>query len=174
MQNDRTASIASHRVLVSVDGQNLLGQLRSAACARIDARAFVAWCRFLGRPTVRWAQGCYPGNPPFFARLEAAGIEVITKVPKRFPDGTTKADMDMELGVDAMESAPHFGRVLLVTADGDFVPLVAALRRSGCEVHLLSRRTCTARELLAAIGDECFHDLDRALDSFGFTPRRAA
>ena len=52
----------------------------------------------------------------------------------------------MELAIDVMTQSTHLDRVLLVTGDNDFVPLVRALQHRGCRVELLSFR-CDSEEL---------------------------
>ena len=167
-------SLSRRRVLVLVDGQNLLGYLDDAQYRRIEAQAFVAWCATFGRPTIKWFQGAWPGTASFFSHLRAAGIEVHTKTPKTLPGGRCKADMDMEIGLAAIAGAPTFDTILLVTGDGDFVPVVQTLGRAGVAVHLLCPTGSTARELLAVVDPEHTYDLDDELPMFGSNPGEAA
>jgi uncharacterized LabA/DUF88 family protein len=46
--------------------------------------------------------------------------------------------------------APKLDTVVLVTGDGDFVPLVEMLKAHGCRVEVVSFRRSTAIELIDA------------------------
>lgn len=166
--------LSRRRVLAAVDGSNLLGYLHGAEYSRIDAGAFVTWCSTFGRPTVKWFQGAWPGTEHFFGHLRSAGIEVHTKTPKTLPGGHQKADMDMEMGLAARDAIGTYDTVVLVTGDGDFVPVVRALRPAGVDVHLLCPSGSTARELRRAVDPQNVYDLDDELPMFGFNPREAA
>lgn len=64
----------------------------------------------------------------FFAALADAGIELRLKDLQIFADGSKKADWDVGMAVDAIRTAPGLDVIILVTGDGDFVPLVDYLR----------------------------------------------
>lgn len=64
----------------------------------------------------------------FFEALENAGIDLRMKDIQIFPGGTKKADWDVGMAVDAIRIAPMLDVVILVTGDGDFVPLVEYLK----------------------------------------------
>jgi uncharacterized LabA/DUF88 family protein len=46
--------------------------------------------------------------------------------------------MDIELAVDAMESAEHIDQMVLFSGDGNFRSLVAAMQRRGVRVTVVS------------------------------------
>lgn len=64
----------------------------------------------------------------FFEALESAGIDLRIKDIQVFPGGVKKADWDVGLAVDAIRIAPMLDVVILVTGDGDFLPLVEYLK----------------------------------------------
>lgn len=64
----------------------------------------------------------------FFAALTEAGIEIRLKDLQIYADGSKKADWDVGMAVDAIRTAPGLDVIVLVTGDGDFVPLVDYLR----------------------------------------------
>ena len=70
-----------------------------------------------------------------------------------------KADWDVGLSIDAIELAPKLDVVILVSGDGDYLPLVEHLRRAfGCKVEALAfGRSCSAK--LKETVDE-FTDID--------------
>lgn len=64
----------------------------------------------------------------FFKALEEAGLELRVKDLQVYPGGMKKADWDVGMAVDAVRMAGSLDSVILVTGDGDFVPLVEYLR----------------------------------------------
>lgn len=64
----------------------------------------------------------------FFDALGKSGIELRVKDLQIFPDGTKKADWDVGMAVDAIRMAGLLDVIILVTGDGDFVPLVNYLK----------------------------------------------
>ena len=60
----------------------------------------------------------------FFDALTKLGIETKTKDLQVFAGGAKKGDWDIGMAVDAMKMASRLDAVVLVTGDGDFVPLV--------------------------------------------------
>ncbi len=64
----------------------------------------------------------------FFEALEGAGLELRTKDLQIWADGAKKADWDVGLAVDAIRMAEILDVVILVTGDGDFIPLVDYLK----------------------------------------------
>ncbi len=95
----------------------------------------------------------------FFEALEKVGIEMITKDLQIFYGGAKKADWDVGLAVDAITASPKLDTIILVTGDGDFVPLVEYLQsNSGCQVEIVSFGRSTSSKLKEAADD--FLDLD--------------
>ena len=90
----------------------------------------------------------------FFDALEKAGIETKTKDLQIFAGGSKKADWDVGLAVDAIKLAPKLDTVILISGDGDFVPLVEYLKTNqGCQVELLSFGKSTSAKLIEAVDD---------------------
>jgi len=81
--------------------------------------------------------------------------------------------MDIELTVDAMETAAHVDHIVLFSGDGDFRPLVEALQRKGVRVSVCS----TIRSQPPMIADELrrqadnFIELDELREVVGRPPR---
>lgn len=95
----------------------------------------------------------------FFEALEKVGIETKTKNLQIFAGGSKKADWDVGLAVDAIKLAPKLDTVVLVSGDGDFVPLVEYLKTNeGCQVEVISFGKSTSAKLIEASDD--FLDLD--------------
>ncbi len=64
----------------------------------------------------------------FFEALEKAGLELRVKDLQIYADGTKKGDWDVGMAVDAIRQAPFLDVIVLVTGDGDFLPLIDYLK----------------------------------------------
>lgn len=96
----------------------------------------------------------------FFEALEKLGIQTKTKNLQIFAGGAKKGDWDVGLAVDAIQFAPKLDAVILVSGDGDFVPLVEYLKTSqGCQVEVVSFGKSTSARLIETADD--FVDLDK-------------
>ena len=95
----------------------------------------------------------------FFEALGKLGIEMRLKELQVFAGGAKKADWDVGLAVDAITAAPKLDTVILITGDGDFVPLVQYLQtHGGCQVEVVSFGRSSSSKLKEATDD--FLDLD--------------
>ena len=95
----------------------------------------------------------------FFEALGKVGIEAKTKDLQIFAGGAKKADWDVGLAVDAIKMAPKLNAVIIVSGDGDFVPLVEYLKTNeGCQVEVVSFGKSTSAKLIEAA--DHFTDLD--------------
>lgn len=94
----------------------------------------------------------------FLEALNKAGIETKVKDLQIFPGGMKKGDWDVGLSVDAIKMGDKLDAIVLVTGDGDFVPLVEYLKtRFGCQVEVIAfGRSASAR--LKEVADD-FIDL---------------
>ncbi len=82
------------------------------------------------------------GEAAFFEALEKNGIELRVKDIQIFHGGVKKADWDVGMAVDAIRMAGSADVIVLVTGDGDFVPLVEYLKwglGKGVEVAAFGR-----------------------------------
>jgi len=82
------------------------------------------------------------GQRGFHDKLREQGFKVIIKNTKWYRDEKGerigKANADLDLAVDALMQSEKLDRVLLVTGDGDFVKVVAALQNKGCRVEVVA------------------------------------
>jgi uncharacterized LabA/DUF88 family protein len=114
---------------------------------------------------------------PLVDWLHYNGFAMVTKPAKEFTDSTgrrkVKANMDIELAVDAMEMAPHIDHMVLFSGDGDFKRLVESIQRQGVRVSIVS----TIRSSPPMIADELrrqadnFIELDELREVIGRPPR---
>ncbi|HET9015821.1 MAG TPA: NYN domain-containing protein [Thermomicrobiaceae bacterium] len=101
---------------------------------------------------------------PFLTWLRRNGFRVITKPLKRFSDGSSKGDLDMELAVDLLTQTPYIDVAVIVSGDGDFTYLVDRAQRLGLRVEIASTPRYIAIELLE-IADR-YIDLEAHLPVF--------
>jgi len=88
---------------------------------------------------------------PFFEALSGQGFEVKVKNLQIFAGGAKKADWDVGITVDAIKLAEKLDVVVLVTGDGDYVPLVEYLQNTkGCLVEVLAFRKSASGSLVEA------------------------
>ena len=100
-----------------------------------------------------------PDEVKFFEALDKQGFEVKMKDLQVFPGGAKKGDWDVGLAVDAIKFAPKLDVVVLVSGDGDYVPLLEYLKSNGCQVEIISFGKSTSARLIEAADD--FIDLDK-------------
>ncbi|MEI6316514.1 MAG: NYN domain-containing protein [bacterium] len=90
----------------------------------------------------------------FFEALNKIGIETKTKDLQIFAGGAKKGDWDVGLAVDAITIAPRLDAVVIVSGDGDYVPLVEYLQKhSGIQVEVVSFGKSTSMKLKEACDD---------------------
>jgi uncharacterized LabA/DUF88 family protein len=86
-----------------------------------------------------------------------------------------KANMHIELTVNAMELAAHVDEMILFSGDGDFRSLVEAIQRRGVRVTVVSSIACqpaTTADALRRQADE-FIDIKLLQERIGRSPCRA-
>lgn len=100
----------------------------------------------------------------FYQRLEKFGYELFLKPVKMYEqeDGVTKrkANCDVDMTFCLMKEKDSFDRVLILSGDGDFLPVLKYLKKEGKEVLVLSRGPRTAKEIKQFAGDK-FLDFTR-------------
>ena len=88
------------------------------------------------------------------------GIEAKTKNLQIFGSGAKKADWDVGLAIDAVKLAPKLDSIIIISGDGDFIPLVEYLQTNeGCQVEVAAFGKSTSAKLIEAADD--FTDLDQ-------------
>ena len=158
-------SIIKHseqRVGVFIDTQNLYHSAKNLYHARCNFGNILKDA-VAGRRLIRaraYAVTTETGEEKgFFEALEKIGIEMRLKDLQVFSGGAKKADWDVGIAVDAITAAPSLDTVVLITGDGDFVPLVQYLQmHNGCQVEVVSFGRSSSAKLKDATDD--FLDLD--------------
>jgi uncharacterized LabA/DUF88 family protein len=151
----------SQRVGIFIDTQNMYHSARNLYHARVNF-ATILKDALAGRNLIRaraYVVNTESGDEKmFFEALTKMGIEVRTKDLQIFAGGAKKADWDVGLAVDAIKLAPKLDAVIIISGDGDFVPLVEYLKENmGCQVEVIAFGKSTSSRLREATDD--FMDL---------------
>ncbi len=87
----------------------------------------------------------------FFEALARQGFEVKMKDLQIFPGGMKKADWDVGVAIDAIKLADKLDVIVLVSGDGDFVPLINYLKENkGCRVEVIAFKETASSKLIEA------------------------
>ena len=101
----------------------------------------------------------------FFEALDKQGFEVKMKDLQIFIGGAKKADWDVGLAVDAIKLADKLDTVILVSGDGDYIPLVKYLQENkGCQVEVIAFGKTASGKLIEAADD--FIDLSEEKEKY--------
>ena len=87
---------------------------------------------------------------PFFEALEKLGIELREKDLMEYFSGQKKADWDVGLTVDVIRMLDMLDVVVLVSGDGDYLPLVEYIKNRGRIVEVIAFRETTSTRLFDA------------------------
>ena len=88
----------------------------------------------------------------FFETIGTYGYDVKTKELQIFPDGAKKGDWDVGIAVDSIRMASKLDAVILVSGDGDYVPLVEYLKMT-TQVEVISFDKSTSGKLIEIADD---------------------
>lgn len=100
---------------------------------------------------------------PFFEAMEKNGYEMKTKDLQIFPGGAKKGDWDVGITVDAIKLSKKLDVVVLVSGDGDYVPLVEYLQNTaGCRVEVIAFGESTSAKLRDVADDFIDMSADKA------------
>ncbi len=99
----------------------------------------------------------------FYKKLTEFGYTLYLKPVKTYEqeDGSTrrKANCDVEMTFRLMKEQDSFGSVLILSGDGDFLPVLKYLKESKKEIIILSRGPRTAKEIRQFAGSN-FRDFE--------------
>lgn len=151
----------AQRVAVLLDVQNMYHSARNLYGARVNFKE-VLKSAVAGRELVRaigYVIRTESGEEKaFLEALVKIGIETRIKDLQIFPGGMKKADWDVGMSVDAVRLAEtSVNTIVLVTGDGDFIPLVEYLKAKGIQVEVVAFARSTSQRLQETTDD--FTDL---------------
>jgi len=90
----------------------------------------------------------------FFEALSQQGFEVNMKDIQIFAGGAKKADWDVGIAIDAIKMADKLDVIVLVSGDGDYLPLVSYLQNTkGCLVEVMAFKQTASNKLIEESDD---------------------
>jgi len=99
----------------------------------------------------------------FYLKLLKFGYRLLLKPVKLYEqdDGTTKrkANCDVDMAFHLMKEKDNFDRAIILSGDGDFLPVLKYLKEIGKEVIVLARGPRTAKEVKQFAGSN-FRDFE--------------
>jgi len=84
----------------------------------------------------------------FLLWMRRNGYRVIAKELVQLPDGSKKANLDVEIAVDMMALVGAYDTAVLVSGDGDLAYAVDAVSYRGVRVEVVSLRSMTSDSLI--------------------------
>ncbi len=159
----------NQRVGVFVDVQNMYYSAKNLYGQRVNFSQILDTSidgRQLIRAIAYAIKASMPEEQKFFDALEKAGFEVKSKEVQIFPGGVKKGDWDVGIALDMIRLAPRLDALVLVSGDGDYVPLVEYLKNQGHRVEVLAFGKSTSAKLIAEVDD--FTDMDETHQRFVF------
>ena len=94
----------------------------------------------------------------FYLKLEKLGYQLMLKPVKTYddPEGNPvrKANCDVDMTLMMTKEKDNFDRAIILSGDGDFLPVLKYLKESGKEILVLARGPRTAREIKRFAGSK--------------------
>ncbi|MEA5417887.1 NYN domain-containing protein [Spirulina sp. CCNP1310] len=108
----------------------------------------------------------------FLLWMRRNGYRVIAKDLVQLPDGSKKANLDVEIAVDMMCLVESYDTAVLVSGDGDLAYAVDAVSYRGARVEVVSLRSMTSDSLIN-VADR-YIDLDQIKEDIQKQPKNSA
>ena len=158
---------------VFVDVSNMYYSAKAMYQKKVNFKAVLEMAvgdRNLIRAIAYVIQADIPEESNFFEALEHIGFEVKAKELQIFYGGNKKGDWDVGIAMDAIKLAQKLDAVVLVSGDGDFVPLVEYLQSLGQKVEVIAFGRSASGKLQTAA--DRFVDLDQDIKKYLIEDRR--
>ncbi len=111
----------------------------------------------------------------FYQHLNSFGYKLYLKPVKLYDqeDGTTrrKANRDVDMAFYLMKEKDNFNKAIILSGDGDFLPVLKYLKKQSKEVLVLARGPRTAKEIRQFAGDK-FLDFTRLRHRLAFQEKK--
>ncbi len=141
------------RVAVLMDVQNLYHSAKHLYKSRVDFKQVLnlgVSKRSLIRSFAYVIRTKSGEEKSFFDALTNLGIETRIKDLQEYQGGFKKGDWDVGLVIDAVRLSNSVDAIVLVTGDGDFVPLVDYLQNKGIRVEVIAFKRSSSSRLIEA------------------------
>jgi uncharacterized LabA/DUF88 family protein len=158
----------NQRVAILFDVQNLYHSAKNLYGARVNFGNILKQAT-AGRQLIRaigYVIATESGEEKgFFEALTKIGIELKVKDLQIFPGGMKKADWDVGLAVDAIRLSNLVDAVVIVSGDGDYIPLLEYIRQAlGIQVEVMAFGRSASAKLKEMVDD--FTDLGAEPEKF--------
>lgn len=151
------AKFKEQRVGVLVDIQNLYYSARVLYGKKVNFKKILEEAsseRKLIRAIAYGIKTVEGQEEKFFEALEKQGFEVKTKDLQIFPGGAKKGDWDVGIAVDAIKLSKSLDVVILISGDGDYIPLVHYIQSTtGSRVEVMAFEESASGKLIEAADD---------------------
>jgi uncharacterized protein (TIGR00288 family) len=145
------------RVGVLVDVSNMYHSAKNLFNKRVNYREVLKEAvsgRKLIRATAYVIRTESEEETNFFEALSQQGFEVNMKDLQIFAGGAKKADWDVGISVDAIKLADKLDVIVLVSGDGDYLPLIKYIQNTkGCLVEVMGFRQTSSSKLVEEADD---------------------
>jgi uncharacterized LabA/DUF88 family protein len=155
------------RIGIFVDVQNMYHSARNLYNCRVNFKAILDEA-IAGRKLVTanayviQSQGKDEQN--FFEALDNQGFKIKVKDLQIFPGGAKKADWDVGLAMDAIKISSKVDVTVIVSGDGDFIPLIEYLQMQGQQVEVMAFGESSSKMMIEKV--DAFTDLSRNKKKF--------
>ncbi|MDD4412041.1 MAG: NYN domain-containing protein [Patescibacteria group bacterium] len=148
----------NQRVAVLVDVSNMYHSAKNLYKRHVNFKevlsASVAGRQLIRAKAYAVSSETNDDETPFFEALIQQGFEVAVKDLQVFPGGARKADWDVGIAMDAIRLGNKVDVIVIVSGDGDYLPLVEYLQNtSGCLVEVAAFKRTTSAKLIEAADD---------------------
>ncbi len=138
------------RVGILVDVSNMYHSAKNLYNRRVNFKEILTQAvalRKLIRATAYVIKSDNEDEMSFFEALSQQGFEVKMKDLQTFAGGAKKGDWDVGISIDAIKLADKLDVIIIVSGDGDYLPLVSYLQNNkGCLVEIMAfRKTCSSK-----------------------------
>lgn len=157
----------AQRVGVFIDVQNMYYSAKNLFGAKVNFISVVKGAirdRHLVRAIAYVVETPQQHEVRFLDALRLQGIELKERDLQVFSSGVKKADWDVGITVDAIRMCERLDVVVLVSGDGDYIPLVEYLQGKGCKVEVMAFRNTSSSRLVDAVDQ--FIDLGEHQDEY--------
>jgi len=151
----------SQKVAVLIDVQNFYHSAKNLYKKRVNFKEILKFAvkeRQLLRAYAYVVSTESGEEEGFFEVLKKMGIEIRVKDLQIFYGGLKKADWDVGLAIDAIRLSNYVDVIILMSGDGDFVPLIEYLKNRGLQTEVLAFGKSTSSKLKESA--DYFVDLD--------------
>ncbi len=144
------------RVGVFIDTQNMYYSARSLFQRKVNFKNIVEDAvagRRLIRALAYVVSTKGAEEQPFFDALQKSGIETREKELMEYASGHKKADWDVGIAIDAVQMLDVLDVVVIVSGDGDFLPLVQHIQSRGRVAEVMAFGETTSSSLVNYVDD---------------------